>query len=100
MRPMQVVFRQQAIDDLAAIAAYISRESPAGADKVIQKIHRTIFKTLANFPSGGRLDRATGAREFPVAGLPYLVIFLASEDLLYIVAVFHTSREPASKPRP
>jgi plasmid stabilization system protein ParE len=50
MTPLQVVFRQQAMDDLAAISDFIGRDDPAAAARIIQRLHRAIFKTLAHFP--------------------------------------------------
>jgi toxin ParE1/3/4 len=100
MSALPVVFRQQAIDDLKAISDYISRDDRAAAARVVQRIHRTIFKTLAHYPHGGRIDRETGAREFPVPGLPYLVIFVPGDEVLDVVGIFQTSRDPDSKPRP
>jgi toxin ParE1/3/4 len=76
MKPLPVVFRTQALRDLKGIADYIASHDPAAAARVIQRIHQTIFKTIANFPNGGRLDQKTGTREFPVSGLPYLIIYL------------------------
>ena len=98
--PKDVVYRVQALDDLAGISEFIAQHDPGAADLVIQRIHRTIYRTLARFPHGGRLDTRTGAREFPVPGLPYVVIYLATADNLDVVAVFHTSRDPATKPKP
>jgi len=100
MRQLGVVFRAHALDDLKVISEYIAAHDPAAADRVIQRIHRVIFTTLANFPYGGRLDRATGVREFPVPGLPYLIIYLPGADAIDIVAFFHTSRDPSDKPKP
>src|SRR5262245_59103767 len=100
MIPLSVVFRQQALDDLENIAAYIRSDDPRAAARVVQRIHRTVFKTLAHFPDGGRLDPETGAREFPVSGLPYLVIFVTGDEVLDVIGIFHTSRDPGSKPRP
>jgi plasmid stabilization system protein ParE len=100
MTPLAVVFRAEALDDLAEISDFISGTDPAAASRVIQRIHATIFKTLAQFPMAGRLDPETGAREFPVPNLPYIVIFLPLDDVLDVVGIFHTSRDPTTKPRP
>jgi hypothetical protein len=38
-------------------------------------------------------------REFPVPGLPYIIVFVPRDGLLDIIGVFHASRDPDSKPR-
>ena len=38
-------------------------------------------------------------REFLVHGLPLLIMYAESDDLVEIIAVVHTSRDPSSKPR-
>jgi toxin ParE1/3/4 len=100
MRRLPVVFRAQALADLHSIEQYIAADDPAAASWVVRRIHDTIFRTLARFPHGGRLDPETGVREFAVARLPYLIIFIPKEDALDIVGIFHTSRPPSAKPTP
>jgi toxin ParE1/3/4 len=100
MKAAAVVFRTQAIADLESISAYIRRENPGAADRVIARIHSVIFKTIAHFPLSGRLNPAAGAREFPVPGLPYIIIYVPHADIIDVVAIFHAARDPASKPRP
>ena len=52
---------------------------------------------LETFPMMGRRGRETGTRELVVVGLPYLVVYQATSDIVDILAVLHTSRKP--KPR-
>lgn len=99
MRPLPVAFRSQALDDLRQISDFIAEHDPEAADRVVRRIHRVIFGTIARLPECGRKSEG-GAREFLVPGSPYLVIYLASRDCIDVVAVFHTSRDPADKPRP
>ena len=99
MRPLPVVFRARALDDLENIVDYVSIDDPEAASRVIRRIHQTIFKTLANFPHAGRRELETGVREFAVPGLPYLVIFLPLPDTLDVIGVFHTSLPLSDKPK-
>ena len=82
------------------IAAYIARHNPAAAARVIARIHRVIYRTVDRFPLSGRLNRANNTREFAVPGLPYLVIYRHVGDVVDVVAIFHTSRDPATKRQP
>jgi toxin ParE1/3/4 len=97
---MSVVFRDEAISDLDEIARYIGKNNPAAADRVIARIHRVIHRTIDRFPHGGRLNPTNNTREFAVPGLPYLIIYLPVADVLDIIAIFHTSRDPSTKRQP
>jgi len=97
---MSVVFREEALADLDEISRYISRSDPRQADRVIQRIHNVIFGVLDVLPSAGRLDQTNNTREFAVPGLPYLVIYQSIADVIDVIAVFHTSRDPATKRKP
>ena len=94
MRP--IVYRRAAIDDLLAIGEYITARNPAAAKRVAERIRRTIHGIIADFPESGRQSEED-TREFVVSGLPYVVIYRFDEDQIEIVAVFHTSRDPATK---
>lgn len=95
-----VVFREQALADLVQISSYIARSDPVAASRVIERIHRAIYNTLALLPKCGRLNRKVGAREYPVPRFPYLVIYVITDGKIDVVGVFHTRRDPKSKPRP
>jgi plasmid stabilization system protein ParE len=73
---MSVVFREEAVADLEEIARYIAQYDPTAPARVIARIHRTIYRTIAVLPLCGRLNP------------------------LEVVAVFHTARDPASKRQP
>jgi toxin ParE1/3/4 len=96
---LRVAFREQALTDLEAISAYISAHDTRAAGRVIQRIHAAIFRTLTRIPTAGRWNAERTAREFPVPGLPYLVIYVATGEMIGVVGVFHTSRDPGDKPR-
>lgn len=55
--------------------------------------------TIQNFPNAARLDEETGAHEYVLRGLPLLIIYTVGSDVIEIVAVFHTSRDPERKTR-
>lgn len=94
---MTVVFREEALADLDEIAQFIAKGSPAAAQRVIARIHRTIYKTIAVLPLAGRANPANNTREYAVPGLPYLVIYVPVGDTIDVIAIFHTARDPASK---
>lgn len=100
MTALPVTFRADALSDLETISDYIADRDPDAAARVIQRIHRVIFNTIAVLPLSGRLDMETGVRQFPVPGLPYLVLYVPQPEFIDVIAVFHTSRDPASKRAP
>jgi toxin ParE1/3/4 len=97
---MTVVFREEAISDLEEIAQYIAQHNPPAARRVIARIHRVIYRTIDKLPHSGRLNRANNTREFAVPGLPYLIIYRPVGEVIDVVAIFHTSRDPAAKRQP
>jgi toxin ParE1/3/4 len=97
---MSVVFRDEALSDIEEIARYIAQHNPAAAARVISRIHHVIHRTIDRLPLSGRLNRADNTREFSVPGLPYLIIYRPVGDVVDVIAVFHTSRDPATKRQP
>lgn len=96
---MRVVWTPEATDDLEAILSYLADRSPAAAASVAARIDHTLH-AISQFPRAGRLDDETGAREWVVPGLPLLIIYVESTDLIEIIALFHTARDPETKRRP
>lgn len=96
---MRVVWTPEATDDLENVLAYIAARNPAAAASVAERIDRAV-DDIAFFPRAARLDRESGCREAVVRGLPLLIIYAVTGDLIEIIAVFHTSRDPATKRRP
>lgn len=92
-----VRFRVEAIADIQEIAEYISESDPSAADRVVQRIYHVAHNVIGLLPLAERFAVETGAREFPVPGLPYVIVYLAEPELVEIVAVFHTARDPAAK---
>ena len=97
---MKVVFREEALADLDEVARFIARYDASAADRVVARIHRTIYRTIAVLPMSGRLNPANTTREYAVPGLPYLVIYLPAGDIMDVIAVFHTARDPGTKRQP
>ena len=95
---MKVVWTVEAADDLANVLAYIAGRSPAGAASVAKSIEATTSSIL-RFPHAGRLDVDTGCRERLVGRYPLLLLYMVGTELIVLIALFHTSREPASKRR-
>jgi addiction module RelE/StbE family toxin len=90
---MRVVIRQAAYGDLDRIYAWIAKDRPRSADRVIDRILESTER-LGRFPYMGHAGRALGTFEWVIPGLPYIVVYRVREDdqLVIIDAVFHGAR--------
>ncbi|MCK6453982.1 MAG: type II toxin-antitoxin system RelE/ParE family toxin [Alphaproteobacteria bacterium] len=91
---MRLVFAEPAERDLDNIIDYIALDNPAAAEQVFRTIVATTER-LREFPEMGRPGRLPGTREFPVASLPYVVVYEVHDDAVMILAVFHGARDLA-----
>ncbi len=100
---MQVVWSNDALDDLRHLRAYIRKENEVAAEQIAKRILEVV-DTLRVHPSLGRAGRVPGTREMAVTGTPYLLPYKVIEDRLVIVRVLHGAREWSEKrvsnPRP
>jgi toxin ParE1/3/4 len=95
---MRVVLTREASADLENVLGYIAANNPSAAAGVAARIDRTP-SLIEDFPGAGRLDQETGAREWLVTGLPLLLIYTIQTDFVEVIGLFHTSRDPQTKPR-
>ena len=63
----------EAIDDLAALRAYIEQDDPAAARRVALHIVESIETLLSNNPEMGRPGRVPGTRELVIPRTPFIV---------------------------
>jgi len=90
---MIVVWSPLAIDDLAALRAFIAEENPAAAQRVALRIVRSVKELLARQPHMGRPGRVPGTREFVVPRTPYIVPYRVRHNRLEILRVYHGTRK-------
>ena len=93
---MRIVWRRLALDDLAALQAYIAKDDPRAARRVAQRI-RTAVEQLATLAQIGRPGRAAGTRELIVTGTPYVVPYRLKADEVEILRVYHAARRWPSR---
>ncbi len=97
-----VAWTTAALDDLEAILTYVAARSPQGAASMAARVSDTEV-AIATFPRASRRDPDTGAYEAVVRRMPLLLIYEIvavpdGHEQADIIAVFHTSRDPAAKP--
>ena len=90
---MNVNFTPQARDDLFDVRDWIAEHDERAADRVLSRIRQTTLM-LGQFPLMGRPGQVEDTREFPVTGLPYLIVYrIMSATDLDILNVIHTRRK-------
>ena len=94
---MRVGYTAEALGDVRQILSFFADKSPSHAPDVAARIDMAV-QAVASFPRAARFDRETSTYERPISGLPLLLIYAVSDELVEVIAVFHTARNPAAKP--
>lgn len=89
---MKIRLTAAAIRDLRETRAYIAFDNPRAAEAVIQRIERAV-NLIGERPLIGRPIENTSTREWTVSGLPYLVSYRVSKNMIEVLRIWHTSRE-------
>jgi toxin ParE1/3/4 len=89
---VKIIWSPEAIDDLAALRAYISRDNPAAARRVALHLLEMVETTLAENPHIGRPGRVPGTREFVIDKTPYSVPYRVKDNALQILRIYHGAR--------
>jgi addiction module RelE/StbE family toxin len=90
---MKVRVTRDALADLDAIFAYIAKENPTAAAKVVDTIERLI-KQLSDFPERGQKSSLDGIRRLPVVRYPYAIFYEVGRGEVVIHHVRHGARRP------
>ncbi len=91
---MKVVYTDEALNDLAAIADWLSVHYPTIAPDVERRIRRVIAH-IARWPASAR--RASGradVRVVPLGRYPYKIFYRATREAIEIIHIHHAAREP------
>ena len=88
----RVIFTAPAKQDLREIAAYIARDNPDAAIRVVSRIRDVCKTTLATFPAGGTMrdELRSGLRSFTVG---HYVIYFQGRNPVAILRVLHGARD-------
>ncbi len=89
---MEVVWLDEAVNDLKEIGQYIAKDDPAAAYRVLTKI-KASADSLEQNPELGRPGRVAKTRELIVAGIPYILPYTIKKKQVRILAVMHSSRK-------
>ena len=91
---MKIKWLRKALENIEHEATYISRENPAAAKEVVQRIYDSVA-LLAENPSLGHPGRIPGTRELVLPDTHYIIPYRVMPRLkqVEILRVFHTSRK-------
>jgi toxin ParE1/3/4 len=88
----QVVWSPNALDDVEAITAYISRDSISYASAVVRKIINST-RSLESFPFAGRVVPEFGDQQIrEIFVYSYRVIYRVENTTVTVAAVIHGRR--------
>jgi len=89
---MTPVWSAEAIDDLAALRAYIEQDDPATAQRVALHIVHNVETLPSQNPEMGRPGRVPGTREIVIPRTPFIVPYRLQAGTIQILRVFHGAR--------
>ena len=88
---MNIVWSQQALDELESLRAYIAKDSPKAARQVALAVI-ALIETLPDNPHIGRPGRVPGTRELVVPQTPFVVPYRVHKDAVQILRIYHGAR--------
>jgi toxin ParE1/3/4 len=89
---MNIVWSQEAVEDLASLRAYIAEDNPAAARRVVLQIIQNVEQFLPGNPQIGRAGRVPGTRELVIPRTPYIVPYRFQRTTIQILRVYHGAR--------
>jgi toxin ParE1/3/4 len=89
---MTPVWSPEAIDDLAALRAYIEQYDPAAAQRIALQFFQHLETLLPNNPEMGRPGRVPGTRELVIPRTPFVVPYRLVGNTIQILRIFHGAR--------
>lgn len=90
---MKVQYTRRATDDLAEIFAYIAKDNPHAAVRVVERIE-TVVAHLEHAPESGTPTDKPGIRRVSAVTYPYLIFYEILRDEIAIVHIRHGARRP------
>ena len=89
---MEVVWLDEAVNDLKEIGQYIAKDDPGAAYQVLTKI-KASADSLEQNPELGRPGRVAKTRELIIAGIPFILPYCIKKKQVRILAVMHSARK-------
>ena len=91
---MKVVYTDEALDDLDAIANWLIVHYPVVAPAVERRI-RSILAHIARWPESSRRSaKRPGVRVVALGRYPYKIFYRVTGDTIEILHIHHAARQP------
>jgi plasmid stabilization system protein ParE len=91
---MKVVYTDEALKDLDAIADWLIVHYPAVAPVVERRI-RSVIAHIARWPESSRRSaRRSGVRVVSLGRYPYRIFYRVADDRVEILHIHHAARQP------
>lgn len=92
MTPRTIRWTRRALGRLDQIGAYIARDNPDAAARVVSRIV-TAVDALTSQPAMGRIGRVAVTRELVLADLPYIIAYRVTDAHVDILTVMHAAQQ-------
>ncbi|RFB78487.1 type II toxin-antitoxin system RelE/ParE family toxin [Methylovirgula sp. 4M-Z18] len=90
---MNIVWSDEALDDIEQLRTYIAQDNPHAARRVAIAIVDAVTKMLPSNPEIGRPGRVSGTRELVIPRLPYIVPYRVRNETIQVLRVYHGARK-------
>ena len=91
MKQRRVRWTVRALRRLDEIGAYIEKDDPDAAARVVARLVASV-DMLAELPAVGRIGRIAGTREIVLSDIPYVIPYRVRQDI-EIITVMHASQK-------
>jgi plasmid stabilization system protein ParE len=95
---MRVAWTVEAAAELNSMLAYISAQDPAAAALVVERVLQA-EASIETFPKAGSYDAKADTYDRYVPKTRIVLSYAIRDDVIWIVTAWHTSRDPATKPK-
>jgi hypothetical protein len=89
---MKVIFHPEAADEMSESARFFDEKSSGLGSDLITAIQEST-RRIVQFPESGPIEK-WNIRKCLVRGFPFTLLYEASQDQIFIVAVMHQHRRP------
>lgn len=89
---MEIIYTNEAIDDIDNIHDYISKDNFRAADKLLNRIYNVIDLISKN-PYIGVVGRVENTREFFTPYSNYFIVYTVDNNILTIVNIINMAKD-------
>jgi plasmid stabilization system protein ParE len=88
---LKIEWTATAQSHLLHLDSYLFERSPAGADRIVDRIFEVVG-SLDRFPLAGKPGRVAGTREWVIPSTSYIVAYRIHHEAVHILAIMHDAQ--------